>query len=87
MLISIDRIEDPGLMPNIMYNYKLNRVRRELEKYDTVKDCDYKFLMQAFKSFKKQIIAIKKENKPLLIEINSHPCSGKSSFIEKWWYA
>ena len=32
----------------------------------------------------KQIQTLKKQGKPLLIKINSHPCAGKSWFIQKY---
>lgn len=48
-----------------------------------IEDYDVDYSSKIYINLKNKIFTLKKENKPLLIKINSHPCSGKSTFIRE----
>ena len=48
-----------------------------------INDIDINICSNIYIDLKNKIKLLKKVKKPLLIKINSHPCSGKSTFIKK----
>jgi hypothetical protein len=70
-----------------MYKEKYNIINSEIKKYNSdkvlLKETNIINNLYDYSKLKEKIIILKKKNKPLLIKINSHPCSGKTRFIYK----
>jgi hypothetical protein len=48
-----------------------------------INDINYNLTSKLYLDLKVKIRELKNKNKPLLIKINSHPCAGKSTFIQR----
>lgn len=68
---------------NLILGININNQREYLNKTTVDNDIEVDFNDKPYIDLKSKILKIKKDDKPLLIKINSHPCCGKSYFIKK----
>jgi hypothetical protein len=68
---------------NLIFKIIINCERETLVKKNIYDDIKINFNDKPYIDLKENILKIKKEGKPLLIKINSHPCCGKSYFVKK----
>lgn len=68
---------------NLILGININNQREYLNKTTVDDDIEIDFNDKPYNDLKSKILKIKKDGKPLLIKINSHPCCGKSYFIKK----
>ena len=74
----------PSFLQSSLLSKQIQLISSEMNYYNNGADYIYDTTSTVYKELAFKIQNLRKSNKPLLIKINSHPCSGKSYFIKKY---